>query len=264
MLTVTPIPAFSNNYLWLITHSTSSCSYIVDPGDGQAVYETLKKRNLQLSGILITHRHYDHINGIDDLLKYYQQENSIIVYGPDSPYIPQITHKLYQGDQITLFDHYLFTIFETPGHTSEHICYFSKDTLKMPVLFCGDTLFSAGCGRVMDKDPEALYRSLSVLAELPDNTQVYCAHEYTLNNLHFAQAVEPKNTHIRQRIQEVQQLRQQGIPSLPSCIAIEKQTNPFMRTTQQSIYQSVADYWGTQYANACELFVDLRRWKDEF
>ena len=265
MLTITPIPAFSDNYLWLIAHSGKQSAYVVDPGDGEVVYNSLKQQNLQLAGILITHRHYDHIDGIEYLLKHCQQDgHSIAVYGPDSSDIPQITQKLYQDDQISLFDEYSVKVYETPGHTVEHICYFSTELISDPVLFCGDTLFSAGCGRVMDKDPQALYRSLSALAELPDNTQVYCAHEYTLNNLQFAQSVEPQNAYIEQRIQEVQQMRDQDIPSLPSSLAIEKKTNPFMRTEEQSIYQSVADYWEGKYQDNCELFVDLRRWKDEF
>lgn len=265
MLTITPIPAFSDNYLWLITHSHQQSAYVVDPGDGKAVYRILEQQNLQLAGILITHRHDDHIGGIEYLLTHCSPNKSpIIIYGPDSADIPQITHKVYQGDEIVLFDQYLVSVYETPGHTAEHICYFSNELAQDPVLFCGDTLFSGGCGRVMDKDPQALYRSLSTLADLPDTTLVYCAHEYTLNNLKFAQNVEPENPFIEQRILEVQQMRDQEIPSIPSSLAIERQTNPFMRTEEQSIYRSVANHWGSKYHNNCELFVDLRRWKDNF
>lgn len=264
MLTITPIPAFNDNYLWLITLEGRQDAYIVDPGDGQVAHNTLIAQQLKLKGILVTHRHNDHIGGIDFLLKHYQSSiNPIPVYGPDSPSIPQVTHRLFNQDSITLFDHYHFTVLEIPGHTLDHIAYFLTDDQK-PILFAGDTLFAAGCGRLFDGSAEQLYRSLVTLALLPENTQVYCAHEYTLSNLAFAQAVEPDNELIKERIKSEQLKRKNGMPTIPFCISIEKQTNPFIRISEPSVHKSIAEHWGKHYASESELFADLRRWKDGF
>ncbi|MFT5117321.1 MAG: hydroxyacylglutathione hydrolase [Kiritimatiellia bacterium] len=265
MLTITPIPAFNDNYFWLITLKGTQDAYIVDPGDGQIAHNTLIAQQLKLKGILVTHRHNDHIGGIDFLLEHYQSTaNPIPVYGPDSPPIPQVTHRLFNQDSITLFTHYHFTVLEIPGHTRDHIAYFSKHAQKEPVLFVGDTLFAAGCGRLFDGSAEQLYHSLSTLASLPENTQVYCAHEYTLSNLAFALAVEPDNKAITQRIKNEQAKREHGLPTIPFSLSIEKQTNPFIRISEPSVHKSIAEHWGKHYVSESELFADLRRWKDGF
>lgn len=267
MLSITPIPALEDNYLWLITVNKSNNAYIVDPGDGQVVAKVIDSKNLELTGILITHRHPDHTGGIEFLLERYQTKNHLIpVYGPSSPSIPQVTHTLFSNDTITLFDQYLATIIETPGHTEDHIAYFFKDIQPAPVLFCGDTLFGAGCGRISsDGNAEQLFQSLSKLASLPLNTNIYCSHEYTVSNLSFAEMVEPNNLKITERIEQEQIKRKQQRPTIPFTLEIEKQTNPFLRIHNPAIQSTIASRFdGIDHFSSLDTFKQLRQWKDLF
>ena len=263
MLQITPIPAFTDNYHWLITKDDDSRAYIVDPGDHEPVQQAIEQRGLQIDGILITHRHWDHVDGIKHLLARYQTDtHPIPVYGPDSAQIPQITHKLYENDTVSLFDTTTLTVWETPGHTLEHIVYVG-DSENTPILFAGDTLFAAGCGRLFDGDAQQHFKSLQRMAKLPQETRVYCAHEYTLANLAFAKAVEPNNPQLQERIQQENQKRQHNIPTIPSTIALEQATNPFIRTHIDSVVQSVNQHWQADLQEENEVFAALRRWKDE-
>lgn len=266
MLNITPIPALNDNYFWLISRSDSSLAYVVDPGDGQIVQQVLQEKQLQLAAIFVTHRHYDHVDGIPFLLQHYQTALQIIpVYGPDSTAIPLVTHPVSNNERISLYDksHHL-TVIATPGHTTEHISYFSNDMQDTPTLFCGDTLFAAGCGRISGGTATQLYNSLSTLAKLPNDTQVYCAHEYTLANLAFAKTVEPNNTHITHRITRETDTRKHNKPTIPTTMLLEKQTNPFLRTAEDTIKNAVEHHWSTTYTTENSVFTDLRRWKDNF
>jgi hydroxyacylglutathione hydrolase len=282
MLHIIPIPAFTDNYFWLLTEQsiestgtskqpytpvkTPQSAYIIDPGDGEVVLRVLRQHNLTLAGILITHRHYDHIDGIRFLVEKCSPANAPIpVYGPKSTAIPQITHPVFEGDTITLFDKYALTVMATPGHTEEHIVYYSETANNTPLLFCGDTLFSGGCGRIMGGSAEQLHHSLQRLAALPDNTQVHCAHEYTLANLHFAQAVEPSNRLLDQRIAETLQDRANNQPTVPFELLQEKRSNPFLRVTVPTVQSAVKQHWGeTDTLSEIDTFTLLRRWKDNF
>jgi hydroxyacylglutathione hydrolase len=266
MLHISPIPALDDNYFWLLSNDDSPMAYVIDPGDGQAVQQVLTDRQLTLAAIFVTHRHYDHVDGIKYLIQQYQTASQRIpVYGPDSQAIPHVTDPVYHGDHIPLYDNqYHFSVIATPGHTTEHISYFSQHLQTPPVLFCGDTLFAAGCGRLSGGTAIQLHNSLTLLSDLPDATQIYCAHEYTLANLAFAQAVEPHNTSITQRIVRETQKRAQSIPTIPSNILLEKQTNPFMRTHKSTVKTAVEARWDTPYHTEDQVFTHLRLWKDNF
>ncbi|MFT6791234.1 MAG: hydroxyacylglutathione hydrolase [Cellvibrionaceae bacterium] len=256
---ITPIPAFNDNYLWLI-YQPGGLAVIVDPGDAKPVFDFLDEKHLTLSAILVTHRHWDHINGIEDL----RESFDIPVYGPDSADIPQITHALHEGDQLKLLDNQLsLKVMAVPGHTREHIAYFG-DIDGQPSLFCGDTLFAGGCGRLFDGTHEQLRQSLERLKQLPGDTKVYCTHEYTLSNLTFAQLVEPDNAQLRARVDSEYRMRELNQPTLPTTIELERVTNPFLRYQEPSIRQSINQYWNESWTTPQDLFAGLRRWKDEF
>jgi len=254
-----PIPAFTDNYIWALRCRDSNDLYVVDPGEAKPVLDYLTNNNLTLAGIVITHHHWDHIGGIDELRIHYD----VPVYGPHSENIPNITHPLRGGDLLPIagFD---FTIFEIPGHTLDHIAYYGTSDQQAPLLFCGDTLFSAGCGRLFEGTPEQMHTSLQKLVELPDNTKVCCTHEYTMANLAFARHVEPNNTDIKQRYQHVEALRKNDQPSLPSTIAIEKQSNPFLHCSDISLRNNLGNHFSETPHTDIESFAALRRWKDNF
>ncbi len=266
MLNITPIPALNDNYFWLISHNSSSMAYVIDPGDGETVQRVLDTQKLQLAAIFVTHRHYDHVDGITFLIEQNQtSSHPIPVYGPDSSAIPHITHPVGHKDAISLYDaQYHLNVIATPGHTPEHISYYSNTMQTNPVLFCGDTLFAAGCGRLSGGSAEQLHDSLSLLAHLPDDTLVFCAHEYTLANLSFARAVEPNNHAITERIALETAKQEQHIPTIPSRLSLEKQTNPFMRIQHASVQKAVEARWNTAYNTQYEIFTHLRLWKDNF
>ncbi|ARG97730.1 hydroxyacylglutathione hydrolase [Legionella micdadei] len=251
---VIPLPAFTDNYIWTILDENKQQAICVDPGDAKPVLDFLKQKNLTLKAILLTHHHYDHIGGTSDLLK---RNPGIAVYGPEDLRILHVTHILQDGDILEI-DSCRFTVLATPGHTSTHVCLYEPNH---QWLFCGDTLFSAGCGRVFDGTLETLHDSLQKLKTLPDDTLVYCAHEYTLQNLRFAVTIEPDNMAIHNHLKK---LLNQGTPlSLPSSIAIEKQINPFLRTHVTAVKEH-AKLRGCQEDDSLSVFKQIRAEKDKF
>ncbi|MGH1440367.1 MAG: hydroxyacylglutathione hydrolase [Cellvibrionaceae bacterium] len=257
---VKPITAFSDNYLWLIQNESNTDAVVVDPGDAEPVLKVLQETKLRLSAIIITHHHWDHIDGIEDLLKYYD----VPVYGPNSARIPQVSLAIKEGDTVSLFDGALtLDVLEVPGHTKDHIAYFGNIDQR-PSLFCGDTLFAAGCGRLFDGTHDQFYQSLDKLNQLPSDTQIYCTHEYTMANLDFAQAVEPDNKAITERIKSEQAKRDQGIPTLPTNLLLERETNPFLRYREKGLSLAINQFWEANWSSDLDLFTGLRRWKDKY
>lgn len=254
--TVQAIPALKDNYIWAIIHHPSSQVIVVDPGDASVVNRFLELNQLQLAGILITHRHSDHTNGLSELALH----ANIPVYGPRNDLVPGYTHLLSDDDPITFESLTLqFQVLAVPGHTHGHIAYYGQEW-----LFSGDTLFSAGCGRMFEGTPEQLLGSLSRLAALPEVTKVYCGHEYTLNNLRFAALVEPDNSAIQMRLAEIQVLCKEQQPTLPSTIAIERQINPFLRCHLASVRQAAEHHSNKKLKSTVEVFAVIRAWKDIF
>ena len=256
MLAIEPIAAFTDNYIWCLHDGRSA--WVVDPGDAAPVIAFIEAHRLNLLGIVITHHHSDHIGGIAALCKRFTLET---IYGPNNPAIAGITHTLREGDVITLLGE-PFTVLEVPGHTLDHIAYASTQ-MQPPALFCGDTLFAAGCGRLFEGSPAQMFESLNKLKKLAPVTRVYCTHEYTQANLRFAQAVEPDNLALKQRAQSADNVRANDQPTLPSTLAAELETNPFLRTEQPAV-QAAAQRHGSQNASEVEVFAAIRRWKDRF
>ncbi len=252
-------PALQTNYFWLLQPDESKpLAYIFDPGDASAVKHQLQDRGLGLAGIIITHHHWDHTDGIDELVSDFNAP----VYGPRSDKIPQVDHVLTEGDRLTL-PPLTLKVLETPGHTLDHISYWLR-TPEQDWLFCADTLFAGGCGRMFEGSPEQFLHSLKRLKALPEQTQVCCSHEYTLDNLRFAQAAEPDNQAIDERLARESDKRRRGQPTLPSTIGLEKQTNPFLRTDSPSLISTVKAKTGLATLKEHEVFAALRQWKDHF
>ena len=252
MITIRPIPAFNDNYIWHLQQDREH--WVVDPGDANPVMEALG--SARLHGILLTHHHFDHTGGVKTLKEKYDCE----VYGPGS--IEGVTHPLADGDHFSLMGG-AWRVLSVPGHTLDHLALVleAEDGAH---LFCGDTLFAAGCGRLFEGTPEQMYHSLSRLTSLPQNTRVYCAHEYTLANLAFASAAEPGNPAIDKRITEARECRRQDRPTLPSTIALECETNPFLRTESPEVRASAIEQGAAPEASPVEIFATLRHWKDTF
>lgn len=253
MFDIIRIPAFKDNYIWLLRKGASAA--VVDPGDARPVLEVLKREGLTLTSILVTHHHADHQGGVASLLAHFPAE----VFGPAAESITGVTRPLVGGQTICLASLGVeFLIIAVPGHTLGHLAYYGSGT-----LFCGDTLFGAGCGRLFEGTSLQMHNSLAQLAALPDQTAVYCAHEYTEANLRFALAVEPGNGQLRQRVDEAAVTRAKGGATVPSTIGLEKATNPFLRCTELEIVASVQARGAHAHAGA-EVFAVLREWKDHF
>lgn len=260
MLIFTALPAFNDNYIWLLQNPDSQQCAVVDPGDAQPVLDWLANNpQWQLTDILITHHHHDHTGGITRL----KQATQAQVTGPARETIPSLDIPVDQGSQLNLLGQSV-QVLAVPGHTLGHVVYFCQAEQDTPWLLSGDTLFAAGCGRIFEGSAEQMHASLSKLAKLPDATLVYCTHEYTLSNLRFAQAVESSNPVIAQRLLEVQQLREQQQISLPSSIALEKASNPFLRCAEPAVQQAAMQQAGTTLNDDSAVFAALRSWKDTF
>ena len=255
MLKIIPIPALKDNYIWLVVNHHLRQAIAIDPGDASPVLRFLKKYDLTLVGILATHKHADHTAGITQLLNAYPH---IAVYAHPIENILVTTHPIQQDDMIAIDKWPLtFKVIHIPGHTLGHVAFYAK-----PILFSGDTLFGAGCGRIFEGTAEEMLASLNKLTALPDETLIYCGHEYTLANLNFALQVEPDNKDIRERIKLIEKLRLNNKPSLPSTMGSEKITNPFLRCTQKSIIEKVQIYANRKLPNTVDVFRELREWKN--
>lgn len=252
---VEPVRAFADNYIWMILNDARSQCAIVDPGDAEPVIRWLEREGVEPVSILITHHHGDHVGGIKSLLARYP---ALEVYGPASERIPAITHSLGEGDVVHLDGLGVeFQVLDVPGHTAGHIAYLGEGA-----LFCGDTLFAGGCGRVFDGTFQQLCASLKKIRALPEDTLVYCAHEYTLDNLGFAKWVEPDNPDLQVRDDEDMALQERGIPTVPSRLSLEMATNPFLRFDVPAVIQRAEEQAGRSLAGDCEVFTVLRQWKD--
>lgn len=251
-----PIPAFNDNYIWMLHDDRRAL--VVDPGDDQPVLAALAQLGLTLAAILVTHHHGDHTGGVEAL----RQKTGAQVYGPAGESMPEPLQRLDDGAVIAPLGLRLEVLL-VPGHTAGHIAYWGQIPGADPVLFCGDTLFSAGCGRLFEGTPAQMLASLTRLAALPEATRVCCAHEYTLSSLRFALAVEPDNTNLQAYQARAQTLRQQLLPTLPSSIGLEKAVNPFLRTHLPKVVHAVQQI-APKADDPVAVFAALRTWKDKF
>lgn len=251
-----PIPAFEDNYIW-IAHN-EHFAIVVDPGDAKPVIDYLVRNKLKLLAIVVTHHHYDHIDGIKELVELYNTP----VYGPRREKIPCMSNPLGEGDTVEFKElHFKLNVIDIPGHTAGHIAYLWDGG-----MFCGDTLFSCGCGKLFDGTVEQLHQSLQRLSNQPDDTLVYCTHEYTESNIRFAVICEPGNQQLAQRDKDTTALRQQDKPTLPSTVKLEKATNPFLRCIQPEIMQNIEKKFGIKLPPGDEqvAFTALRKWRDAY
>lgn len=251
-----PIPAFSDNYLWLLHDGQRAL--IVDPGDAAPVLRALQENGLQLESILVTHHHPDHTGGVAEL----HAATGAPVYGPAREAIPEPFQRLQDGDTVQALG-LDFQVIDVPGHTAGHIAFFTPAMDGRPLLFCGDTLFSGGCGRLFEGTPAQMLASLDRLAALPGNTRVCCTHEYTLGNLRFALAVEPDNDELIGYHARCAALRDQGRPTLPTSLAQELLINPFLRTRQATVMEAARRFDPAAHDDNT-VFAAIRQWKNQF
>jgi hydroxyacylglutathione hydrolase len=253
MLDVVPIKAFKDNYIWTLRNATHAA--VVDPGEARPVLDYLASEKLELAAILATHHHADHVGGIAEIL----QRHRVPVYGPRGEPIATLTQPVDGGDKVGVPELGVkFDVLDIPGHTRAHIAYYGAGS-----LFCGDTLFACGCGRLFEGTAEQMYSSLGKLAALPDDTKVYCGHEYTLANIGFAKSVEPGNAALKKREERDRRLSDAGRPTLPSTIGEEKATNPFLRAGEPAVVESVNKYLGLRVSDPVRVFAAIRDWKNK-
>jgi hydroxyacylglutathione hydrolase len=253
-LDVIPVRAFADNYVWTIRDDSRAA--VVDPGDAAPVLDYLQREGLELVAILNTHHHADHVGGNAALLRRW----SVPVFGPNDSRIADVSRRLRDGDRITL-PHFgvEFDVMEIPGHTRSHIAFYGGG-----MLFCGDTLFAVGCGRLFEGTPEQMHRSLQRLAQVPDSTRVYCGHEYTLSNIRFAKAAEPGNAALLELEKRASAQRAKDLPTLPTDIGQEKATNPFLRVNEPQVVESASRYAGKPLSDPVSVLAAIRDWKNNF
>ncbi|MFZ4651041.1 MAG: hydroxyacylglutathione hydrolase [Rubrivivax sp.] len=250
------LPAFTDNYVWMLHDGARAV--VVDPGDAAPVEAALDEAGLELAGILVTHHHPDHVGGVQAL----RPRLRGVVHGPARERIPEPFVPVADGQWLELAGLRL-QVLDVPGHTAGHVAYYTEDAGEEPLLFCGDTLFSAGCGRLFEGTPAQLHGSLARLASLPGRTRVCCTHEYTVSNLRFAAAVEPGNEAVAQHLRQSQALREQGRITLPSSIELELQINPFLRCEVPAVI-AAARHAGAADTSPVSVFAALREWKNRF
>jgi hydroxyacylglutathione hydrolase len=254
MLEIVPLPAFKDNYIWTLRRGKNAA--VVDPGEAAPVKAYLAREGLTLVAILATHHHPDHVGGIAELVAM----TKVPVFGPRGEPVPALTHPVGQGDKVEIPQLKAdFSVLDIPGHTRAHVAYYGLES-----LFCGDTLFACGCGRVFEGTAEQMLDSLSKLAALPDVTKVYCGHEYTLANIKFARAVDPDNRLLAAREEKAAKLRAAGRPTLPSTLGEERATNPFLRCAEPAVVESANKYLGARIADPVRVFAAIREWKNRF
>jgi hydroxyacylglutathione hydrolase len=260
------LPAFDDNYIWVLAGDDGR-ALVVDPGDAgpvlAAAAEGLHPMGMHLIGVLVTHHHDDHIGGLAQLR---QRWPDLAIHAPRDARIEIATHRVGDGDTVVVGD-WRFDVLEVPGHTRSHIAFYSDRIGNAPgdgLLFCGDTLFSLGCGRLFEGSPAQMLASLDRLAALPGTTRVCCTHEYTLSNAAFALTVDPDNTALRERVESVRALRAVSKPSLPSTLALEAATNPFLRCDTPAVRDAVVAHLGRTTVDRLDTFTELRRWKNGF
>ncbi|RYY93133.1 MAG: hydroxyacylglutathione hydrolase [Comamonadaceae bacterium] len=264
-MNLVPLPAFADNYIWMLQAGPSAI--VVDPGDAKPVFEFLEGHGLQLAAILVTHHHADHTGGVAAL----RDATHAPVFGPAREQIPEPFTPLRQGDRAQAMG-LGFDVIDVPGHTAGHIAYVLSTEAQVAsgpglpaLLFCGDTLFSGGCGRLFEGTPAQMLASLDALAALPDDTRVCCAHEYTLSNLRFAEAVEPGNADLTQYTAQCRALRARSEPTLPSQLGLERRINPFLRSREAAVIDAVRTHADLDAdAGEVEVFAALRQWKNDF
>ena len=256
MLEIIPVTALKDNYIWIIKNKLTSDIVIIDPSEHAAVLKLIESKDLNPLAILITHHHWDHVGGINGILEKYD----IPVYTPKKEKVKGSTNPVSEGDMITLDELGLkINVIDVPGHTLGAVAYYARG-----MLFSGDTLFTAGCGRLFEGTAEQMYNSLSKINALPNQTLIFCGHEYTVANLKFAAAVESDNKIIKKRLDEALKRRKKGLPTVPATLKIENQTNPFLRCNEQSIIDSVSNHAGKSINDPVEVFATIRNWKDSF
>lgn len=261
-LEIVPLRAFNDNYIWLLRRNDHAV--IVDPGDAAPVLAYLEEHRLTLSAILVTHHHGDHIGGIGDLLAH-PKVPRVPVFGPANEAIETVSRPLADGDRVELPQlGAAFEVIAVPGHTRGHIAYYGRNIHSCGVLFCGDTLFACGCGRILEGTPQQMWRSLARLAALPGETRAYCAHEYTQANIRFALAVEPDNAALQARGAEVLKLRAADQPTVPSTLSDELATNPFLRWDAPAVIAQANRFSGAALATPEAVFAAIREWKNKF
>lgn len=257
MLNVHPIHAFRDNYIWVIHNQNFAA--VIDPGTASPVIEYLQSKKLQLCAILITHHHHDHTGGNAELLRSF----NVPVYGPLNESIATVSHPLSEGDYVNLEEISLnLRVLDIPGHTRGHIAYYGSNPFDL--VFCGDTLFACGCGRIFEGTAQQMNESLQKLAQLPDDTLIFCTHEYTLGNIQFAKAVDPENARLIEFEIAAKELRNRNIPTVPTTLALEKKINPFLRCGQREIINSTQNYCEKPLSTLIEVFTVLREWKNNF
>jgi len=251
---VVPLRAFKDNYIWTLRNDRYAA--VVDPGDAQPVLDYLQQERLELCAILATHHHADHVGGVADLLA----RRAVPVFGPRGEPIPTLTHPVGEGDGVEIPQLGLrFSVLDIPGHTRAHIAYYGANS-----LFCGDTLFACGCGRLFEGTAQQMAASLAKLAALPDDTLVYSGHEYTMANIGFALELEPDNEALKARAVSDADKRRNGRPTLPSTVGREKQTNPFLRCVQPAVIASANKYLGSRMSDPVQVFAAIRQWKNDY